>query len=166
MSASPSVLLICGVPGAGKSTFCDWLVESLGYHRVDVDTNSDPAICGLLVPTAAGAEQLMVALVACQPVVLDWGFPVIFLPLVDALMKLGVSGWWFDGDRKSTNARYQRAKGSGPSSESLLLKQLGAISSVWPDIQAAFKGRTIDVLTQLGGDRTPEDIWAAMGGSA
>jgi hypothetical protein len=107
----------------------------------------------------------MRALVARQPVVLDWGFPVGYLPLVEALMKLGVSGWWFDGDRTVTNGRYRRAKGSGPRHESLLQQQLRAISSVWPDILAAFSGRMIDVLTVSGADRTPGEIWAAMGGS-
>jgi len=109
----PRVLVLWGVPGVGKSTFTDWLVEKKDFGRIDSDAGgagaSRPAKAWRVVLGALGTatqfalaeEFVKVARYNPQPVVLEYGMGANSggIELLRLLRDAGAEVWWFDGDR-------------------------------------------------------------------
>jgi hypothetical protein len=108
----PRVLILWGVPGVGKSTFADWLVNEKKYAHIDTDAQgagaSRAARAWRFVLAALGTpaqypsakEFMKLALYNPTPVVLEYGM----FAVPDAMGLLGVlrdggAEAWFDGDR-------------------------------------------------------------------
>jgi len=103
---TPTLVLLSGVPGTGKSTFGRWAEREHGVVHIDVEQGGFDrfglisawrAICLLPPPDVMSFVRELQRL--GQPVLVDWGFPPAVLPLVRALHDAGLRAWWFDGDR-------------------------------------------------------------------
>jgi hypothetical protein len=93
------------------------------------------------------------------PVLLDWGFPPPFLWLVRSLNDAGVAAWWFDGDREAARANFIR-RATVP--VEALDAQMMEISKAWPEIEAFYGHRIINVISASGSCLPPEQIRALM----
>ena len=143
-------LLICGIPGTGKSTFSRWLAAQHSYVHVDVDV-------GVSTPL----DELMKS----PRLVIDWGFPLASFATVEALIERGLEPWWFDGDRGAALSSFL-SRGNVP--KVAWDQQLAGIESRWQDIARLFRGRILNVIapgpihmqmeerfTQITGSRDP-----------
>jgi len=103
----PRVLILWGVPGAGKTTFADWLVDNKGFIRIDSDLggagNSKPAMAWRAFLNRSGTPEtfMKVAGYSQQPIVLELGMYATLgaIELLEQLRQAGSEVWWFDGDR-------------------------------------------------------------------
>lgn len=146
------VLLICGIPGGGKSTFGRWLEETHGFFHVDMeDKGLDSSGLRQSWEEFLGDLSSRVfydrLLDLQKPVVLDWGFPVTFLMAVDVLRRQGVRPWWFTGDRLFARINFLKAKGPDPKPFDC---QYAAISGHWGAISPVFSDRIIRIVGEDG----------------
>jgi len=107
------MLLIAGLPGAGKSHFCRWLAAECEFAYIETD--SDPVI------DALAARNLRVVVAAASElkdrgpnVALEWGFRPTFLPQVRAVVDIGFDPWWFGGNEAAARRSYSTAFGVSP----------------------------------------------------
>jgi hypothetical protein len=107
MRKVPRVLILWGVPGVGKTTFADWLVDNKGFIRIDSDFggagNSKAAMAWRAFLNRSGTSEafMKVARYSQQPIVLEFGMyaTVGAIGLLKQLRQAGAEVWWFDGDR-------------------------------------------------------------------
>jgi hypothetical protein len=109
MRKLPRVLILWGVPGVGKTTFADWLVENKGFIRIDSDlggagsSKAAKAWSAFLKrsETPEALAFMKVARYSQQPIVLEFGMyaTVGAIALLEQLRQAGAEVWWFDGDR-------------------------------------------------------------------
>lgn len=134
---SGQFVIVSGIPGTGKSTYCRWLQEERGFAHQDVDWQGLPT-----------QERLQ-----ARPLVIDWGFPANepsltrCLEIIDTWRGLGAELWWFDGDRvgalESFLARATVSKGDWDN-------QLRGIEANWDRIASEVQGRVIQAIDQSG----------------
>lgn len=156
------ILLICGIPGAGKTTFARWLEKTKGF--LDLDVERDETLC------QAGLEELWEEVFTKRsvhpfldalrklnrPVVIDWGFPPSCLNIVRALQKQGVQVWWFDGDRAAARRKFIER---GTVWVECLDIQMIDIESEWKEIAAVIGANVLNVLDKDGMFLSPEAIY-------
>jgi hypothetical protein len=105
----PAFILVWGVSGAGKSSYCNWLAQR-GYLYLDNDTVAQRINDGTASPLerrwwAMRVEQVttrdFVNAIAGQRVVVEFGARPDERSLVQLslFLDLGASAWWFEGDR-------------------------------------------------------------------
>lgn len=142
--------LICGIPASGKSSYGRWLEREKNIIFVDIEEDSALESAGLeqlwdsLLADLAGASNLVQALTRNKrQIVLAWGFPVSYLPVVAALKDTGVNVWWFDGDRASAR---QSFLDRGDLALELFDSQLADIEAHWPEILRIFGTHIIQVV--------------------
>ena len=107
MTSETTILLFCGIPASGKSYYGHWMKQTKGFLHFDLEhgalngTDLKPLWDALFSSdTDVAAESFVRALTQlAHPVVLDWGFPICCLPIVQSLKRTGVEVWWFDGNR-------------------------------------------------------------------
>jgi hypothetical protein len=128
-------LLIAGIPATGKSTFARWLVEQHGYHRCPSGEEPGSDFLSEVIATRS----------AWPDVVIDWGFPVGWLPHVRNWIADGVEPWWFDGDRDAARQIFL-SRSDHPATPADWDRQLAAINDHWADIQGVFRGRVMVVI--------------------
>lgn len=71
-------LLTSGLPGAGKSTYCEWLAQQHGYYHWETDVGWSE--WSQLIGDAAAARHAAAA--RGEKVVVEWGFEPMYLPRV------------------------------------------------------------------------------------
>lgn len=154
-------LLISGIPGSGKTSFCRWLDVVQGYRHVEVDTEEDKALHSALVL----GDRLRLAQVVSKmrnediPTVIDWNLPPSRLKSAQRLRDMGASIWWFDGDRATAaGIVVQRGNLSLPAFE----RQMLEIDESWLDIRAVFARRILRVLEPGPAFETPQAIFERM----
>ncbi len=96
-------ILIAGIPGSGKTTYCRWLERERGFLHVDFDElqNRRGTAPKLLLydHLRLTAEDFLRAISKKKrPIVIDWGFPPAMISLVSFLKLNGFAIWWFDGE--------------------------------------------------------------------
>ena len=148
-------LLITGIPATGKSTFSRWLSDVHGYVLCPSTEEPGPDFFGEIARTRSQTNDA----------VIDWGFPVGQLPRVRELIANGVQGWWFDGDRDAAFQNFQTRAGHA-ADENAWHSHLGDISQRWSEIQNAFAGRILNVISTGPILMSNEDRWKIISGSA
>jgi hypothetical protein len=160
VSTLPDRLLICGVPGAGKSVFADWLGETRAFRVLKFDAPADREQIGRMVQLAASGDVATAAALFGRRVVVEWGFmPDSQSHLVAAVIAAGFEGWWFDADLSEALPQWTRAH---PGAEERYFHLQGArISSEQSVIERLFRGRRIKTLSGVK-HRTGAEILAEM----
>jgi hypothetical protein len=159
------MLLIAGIPAAGKSHFCAWLAENHGFVHVDPER---PGCLDELSITGAWGQalrdddptELLSALRALGPrVVLDWGFPPHRIDFVEELKEIGVALWWFDADHGRAR---EEVIGLRAGSQAALDIQMPAIQERSDHLRELFHPNIILVLDSAGRRMDSNDIWQAI----
>lgn len=108
MRKLPRILILWGVPGVGKSTFADWLVENKEFVRVDSDAGAAGdsraanawrvvlAALGTPRQYAAAREFARVATYSPKRVVLEYGMFANdeAISLLAVMRDSGAEAWW------------------------------------------------------------------------
>jgi hypothetical protein len=164
------IILLAGIPAAGKSTYACWMQKHERFLHLDVERP------GVLTEAGLQAEWDAIfrknhdtgALVAAlrgrgSRVVIDWGFPPCWLTVINALQAQGVDAWWLDGDRHSSRRAFL-ARGTGSLGD--YEAQMTAISEGWADIAATFRDKVIRTI-ESGPSYVPEpEFYARIRGNA
>lgn len=156
------LLLLSGIPATGKSSFGRWLEQEQGFVHLDYEnggldrfglTPAWRAICQIPPPDVTAFVSALTALQ--RPVAFDWGFPLPFLPLVEALHNAGIIAWWFDGDRAAARAAFVR-RATVP--VAALDIQMSAIGASQPLLADFYGSRVIQAISADGTFRKPQEI--------
>jgi hypothetical protein len=114
---SQTIIMLSGIPATGKSTFARYLAREHGFAHYDLERNPRGWPHPELKETWDSSQTAFLAQVRqCHDwVVLDWGFPVSCLALVDELRAEGVRLIWFDGDISRARQKFlERGSCKGP----------------------------------------------------
>jgi hypothetical protein len=129
-----SPVLLSGIPGSGKSSFGRWLQAAKGFIYLDIENGAlesaglTPLWNSMFSPQRSVTGFVSALGRMANPVVLDWGFPPLHLPIVESLTQAGVEVWWFDGDRGAARDSFLRR---GTVSVECLNIQMDAIAREW-----------------------------------
>ncbi len=166
--ALPHLMLIAGIPAAGKSHFGDWLQAHHGYlHIDDVSGNrlrlhglhqawEDALLLGDARPFVAELQRRE------QPAVLNWGFPLDSLPFVGLLKHAGLSLWWFEADLGRARREHVALGKDGAAFDT----QVADIAADRVQIEILFRPHMLNVLSARGERMPPEAIAEAMSKAA
>jgi hypothetical protein len=157
------MLLISGIPGIGKSYFAQWCAEHHGFLHVDLE-NGGLEAAGLAKAWSAVAHlppssvrPFVSALRALnRPMILDWGYPPAFLPLIQALHEAGVVAWWLDGDHDAARQRFTKR---GTVSIEAFEVQMSAIRACWRELSAFYASRVVTAIKADGTFSDPNEIY-------
>jgi len=160
-----SLVLLAGVPAAEKSHFGAWLEKHHHFLHLNVEKDGRLESMGLggawaTCFTMGDVRPFVSALRATgRSVLINWGFPVSCLPVVQDLKTAGLALWWFDADPEQARAAFaKRGDVSGAAFE----RQMAAIARNWKAIEAVFQPNIITTLTAKGRRMTPEKLFAKM----
>jgi|SRR5450631_486843 hypothetical protein len=157
------IVLVCGVPGSGKTTYSKWLAQQRGFDHLDFDE----LLSGLGTPT----QLQLIGLLKTSPrdfvhklsrrgrTIIDWGFPLASIAIVRELQERGISVWWFDGDRE---AALQSFTARGTVSLEAFRNQMGAIEKGWNQIKEIIGNRVINTVAAGPTHLAPEKIFVEM----
>jgi hypothetical protein len=160
------IIILCGIPGSGKSAFGAWLQRTKGWLHVDME-NGDLRRYNLDDPWNAflqnqGSTRFVDCLIArAEPVALDWGFPVTHLAVIGSLKAQEVVPWWFTGDRLHARESYlqREMKKHGRADPRPFDCQYAAISLSWFFIAPVFEARVIRAIGADGKYLSSDDIY-------
>src|SRR5579864_3933811 len=171
-----TLMILWGVPGAGKSTFARWLADNKGFTHVDTDA----VVMGRAKPSTlteawqrtfsrATAPAAFVEKVAGHghPVVAEYGLWANDgnIALLRDLQQLGADPWWFDGARlaafsawRDENRRAGRNLGDG-----LWHQVVAEINKNWQSLDKFFGAARIVRTIETGPTHIPpETTYAAI----
>ena len=153
-----TVLLVSGLPGAGKSTFASWLAGHRGY--VAIDTDKQPEwFARLAVNDRTEAETTFELLRTMgEDVVVEWGFLPKALGSVRLLRDAGVEAWWFTGDLAATRASFQRRTGGTDVAMRMYEAQLSRIEAALPRIEEFYGERIVRTVAEGPTFERPESL--------
>lgn len=143
------LLLLSGIPGAGKSHFGRWLEDTHGYVHLDVEKDG-----------CLASHHLVDAWSSCfaspdvgrfvkslhrlgDRVVVNWGFPPRFLNVVQRFKAARLVPWWFDADHDAARRAFV-ARADVPIRAFRI--QMAAIQAQWANIEATFRPNIITTL--------------------
>lgn len=141
------LVLISGVPGAGKSTYGRWLQQEKGFVYWDLEHETLEMAAnrtGFYIGTGNDIGSLLnVIKEKGLTLIIDWGFPATpeYIAQVRALIHAGFKTWWFDGDREATKQSF--IKRSGYEALPAFNLQMERIQNNWAEIQGIFQGNII-----------------------
>jgi len=165
-SGKNRTILVCGIPGSGKTTYCTWLAQRKGFDHLNFDE--------LLSGSGAPAHLDLIALLRTKPkdfihklsrrrrTVIDWGFRPADISLIRLLQAGGIAVWWFDGDRE---AALQSFTTRGTVSLVAFRAQMDAIETAWSQIKEVIGDRLIDTVASGPKHLALERIFEEMFGS-
>jgi hypothetical protein len=148
------LLLLTGIPGTGKTTLGNYLVEHHGFRHLDFETSTLPQFWqfgerGFRKQVAALKQQ-------AQDTVVTWGFvPNSQLGMVKFMRSLGFEWIWLDGNRAAAR-RVFLARGTV--SEELLDIQMEKIAA-HVDLNA-LRPRIVNPFDEHGNFRPVERVVA------
>lgn len=148
------LVVLWGVPGAGKSTFARWLVQEMGYEHVETDAAvlDGPATAlqraWITAGNARGIEAFVEAVGGnALPVVVEYGMWADDDHLVHLgyLRQLGAEPWWFDGERSAAKEAWrEKNRRAGRLIEDAIWDRVvGVIDQNWAHIEAFFGSRVL-----------------------
>lgn len=168
MRISSRHIFLGGIPATGKSWLGSWLAEQHGYLHVDAERNggTDFDVGDLhqawdeLIATGRAERFVAAADQLHKPVVVNWGFPVCYLYVVSALKSAGVEAWWLHAERSAARAAFIARGGIDPC---FFEKQMDDIERQWLLLLTVFGSKIVPGLRADGSQRTPDELWAAIG---
>jgi hypothetical protein len=170
----PQLLLISGVPCTGKTLLGSYLAEERGYIHIDAerDNGADFDRVGIhrawdeFLTTGRGRVFVDAAARIGKPIVLNWGMPMNFLPIVPALQAGGVEAWWLCADRASARIAFNEREKKKPERERIPLgcfdAQMDEIEGHWPQIQEIFGKNMLQGLRSDGSQRPATELWSEI----
>jgi hypothetical protein len=161
---TPQRILVAGIPGSGKTTYCAWLEQKKGFLHLDIDElsrdNGSQFKLDLFDELKHSAKRFMLAVSGIQqPIVVDWGFPLPLLDLVKCLNASGFGIWWFDGNRPAARVSFER-RGTVP--VEVFDVQMKSIEEHWQGIEDLFDRRIVNTVSEGPTHATPEHIYRKM----
>jgi hypothetical protein len=160
----PHLMLIAGIPSAGKSHFGDWLAANHGFLHIDDVSGQRLRLYGL---HHAWEESLLLRdahpfIAELQrrerPVVLNWEFPLDSLPFVVLLKHAGLTLWWFEADIRIARREHIRNGRDGKAFD----VQVADVAAHRVQIDTLFQPNVLQVLSPHGERIPPEAIFEAM----
>jgi adenylate kinase family enzyme len=146
------LLLLTGIPGTGKTTVANFLVEQHDFRLLDfedVPTLSRYWQFG----TRGFRTQLKTLKQRGQDIVVDWGFvPSAHLDMVKFMRSLGFEWIWLDGDREAAHRAFTKRGTVGEQAWQIQLKAIAHIDLV------ALNPRVVDPFYSTGEFRAVEDV--------
>jgi hypothetical protein len=161
---APPRILVAGIPGAGKTEYCDWLEQEKGFLHLDIDElskgNGAPIKLELLDCLRHSAERFLGVIAKMEkPILIDWGFPAYLIAMVACLHANGFAIWWFDGDREAARQSFiRRATVPVESFDA----QMKSIEEHRPQIHDLFEDNVIYSVSAGPAHRAKEDIYKRM----
>jgi hypothetical protein len=163
----PSVLIISGLPGAGKTHYAKWL-EARGHGRVSIDeTVNKPAKDWSRLQVAVVAaingedEPLRFEAGAYRGVVIEWGFHPLDMGRLSEMIRRGYIAWFFDGDRAAANESWREAHPGDP--DDVWLEQVARLDGVKPEIRTMYGSNIIETVHPGPVHLSPEKINRRLG---
>ena len=133
-------LLICGVPGSGKTTFGNWLRDNHGYTHYDLE------------------RELYLGITQEPNAVVTWGYAPDCIESKKVVLKFIKAGYlpvWFGGDWEHSYNRYAKRTGTSFIDGYRYFTQIKKILAERPDIGFQKK---INPFDENGEFKNPEDI--------
>jgi hypothetical protein len=148
------ILHLCGIPGAGKSSFGAWLAAKHDFVHVNVDE------------TGGDLSAFVAAIASNRDVVLDYGFPPNAIPRIREMQQqLAMESWWFEGDAEACFRSFKQAKGTGAPWLAARQKYLSDIAEHRSEYDALVGDQRIRTVeaddTRLSGEEIYRRIWPA-----
>lgn len=161
----PQSLFIAGVPAAGKTHFCNWLVETRGYVHLDfekaesVGSNGVEAEVSELQETG-NPQPLMKALASkARPVAFNWGFVPDAYPFVKSLLEFGMSPVWFAASRELARKEFIIRGGIRVEFFDIQMNRIGSRQN---ELAQLFKSCVVWTIDENGNRLQPESIYAEI----
>ncbi len=152
MQAFGHVLVVSGIPGAGKTEFSKWLANR-GWFRIEMDR------VFACVPAAHDIEARWHAVLSrsittsqfldevhrsgCR-VVIEWGFAIGNIPQVRLLRDAGFEIWWFDGDVEACRTSWKKVWGDADRPFEVQTRSLAAHAAQIADLYQGHTVRTVE----------------------
>jgi hypothetical protein len=164
-------LLISGVPCTGKSLLGSYLADEQGYIHIDAerDNGADFDRAGIHREwdefLGTGRVQIFVDAAARlgKPIILNWGMPMNFLPIVPALQAAGIGTWWLCADRALARIAFIERENKKPERERIPVEcfdaQMDEIEGHWSQIQEIFGKNMLQGLRPDGSQRPAAELW-------
>jgi hypothetical protein len=157
-----TLLLLSGRPGAGKTTYAEWLSDHRGFARIETDLRGD-WIQRLCVEDLGQAQAARKAADGLGPnVVIEWGFFPSELASVRLLKLAGFDPWWFDGDEPAAREGYLKKRGSDANVVAACAAQLERILAAWPELEAFYGDHIIETVSPGPAHLPWEEVAALM----
>ena len=160
----PPKILISGIPGSGKSTYCRWLEQEKGFIHLDFDEllngrGSERKLMLIQHLSNTAVDFIRAIAEEKRPIVIDWGFPVAGLSLIRLFKLSGITIWWFDGDRAAAEESFIR-RGTVPLEA--FRAQMRSIAQGWSQIEEVIGDNVIYAVNAGPSYATPEIIYQRM----
>ena len=156
------LVLLTGLPAAGKSSYGRWLEANKGFVHIDLE-NAKPEHADLINiwwSICQGSDSVEAMLHAAgRPVAVDWGFPPHLYRWIQAAKDAGVQVWWFDGDRAAAHESFIR-RGTVP--VAALNAQMTSIANYWQNIEPIVGSSIIQSIKAGGSYEPPDAIFKQM----
>ncbi|SRR6266581_1165727 len=165
------LLLISGVPCTGKSLLGSYLADERGYIHIDAERDNGVDFDRTCIHrewdeflgTGQGKIFVDAAARLGKPMVLNWGMPMNFLPIVPALQAAGMGAWWLCADRALARIAFIEREKRKPERERIPVEcfhtQMDEIETHWPQIQEIFEKNMLQGLRPDGSQRPAEELW-------
>lgn len=160
----PRLMLIAGIPSAGKTYYGDWLAAHHGFLHIDDVNRSRLRDHGLHLaweqslllrdahPFISELQKLD------RPTVINWGFPLDSLAFLGLLKHAGLTLWWFDADIKTARREHLLNGRDAKAFDA----QIADIAAHRAQIDLLFQPNVLQVLARGGQRLPPEAICEAM----
>ena len=145
-------VLLAGRPGTGKTAYGQWLAQERGFVHIETDTDWRDWLPLLSGPDVNHARAAFNKACSLGPkVIIEWGFPLQYLPCVRRLRNVGFDCWWFDGDEPTARSYYLERRSGSLAALPPYELQTAAIEANWAALERFYKLHIIK--TVPGGSR-------------
>jgi hypothetical protein len=183
MKAHPLVLLICGMPASGKTTFGNWLRDTHNFVHLDLELRDCLTSNGLPhfwperiwnLDSAELGEFIHYLHSLDRNTVMTWGFHTGLIAFVQDLVSAGVTAWWFEADRLAARQRFEARQTiirngvlqSGTPDPARFDDTTGSFAREWAQIAPIFGSHVIRTLGPDGKYLSPTAIFDRIRGAA
>jgi hypothetical protein len=184
MNPRSLILLICGIPASGKTTFGNWLRDNHNFVHLDLELRDCLAANGLpqfwpdqrIWNLDSTELRLFIRHLHSldRNTVMTWGFHTDLIALVQEMVSAGVTAWWFEADRLAARQRFAARQTiirngvlqPGTADPARFDDTVGSLVRQWAQIAPIFDGHVIRTLGADGNYLRPAAIFDRMQGAA